>query len=480
MTQCSLQPDILTNGAITRILENNWRNEGFIKNEDLKHIHKALIDNNIFGEVAERIYVPVEENKVEMGDKLIKGIMAASEPVPENKTKHVHLFQHKGIVLNDGIYGAGFGRFQYIYRCKGMRIHWFESGLIKSHNIYSTIDENGFMYQTQELDRWDIFGENEIVDISSSPLEEAFGNGEVLIANLVQIKENFSRDYPIEYLLHPPDVEKLSAFSIQICEQIWDAIMNLMKELAFDFDNDKTELLTYLTEFMESQNIPPAAYHVISLFDFYRENQSRIDKDEFLKFMSIIRKHSGPENPSVTIIDANSLFQELEDISPGKEGATAYHDLIFRSLTQIFENSLKRGKKEVAMHEGRKRVDIVFDNHDTNGFFAHIRDRNDIFCPKIFIECKNYSSDPSNPEVDQLIGRLGNLAGKFGILICREVMNEDVLMKRCRDAMIKNQDYIIWLEDKDIKALLKLKETLNEEGIIDYLSTKWDRLILDN
>lgn len=132
------------------------------------------------------------------------------------------------------------------------------------------------------------------------------------------------------------------------------------------------------------------------------------------------------------------------------------------------------------MNQGRKRIDIVFDNFDNKGFFAHIRDRHNIFCPKIFIECKNYSTDPTNQEVDQLIGRLGNISGKFGILICRQVENEELLMQRCKAARDKGQGHIIYLVDKDIKNLLLMKEALDNEGIINYLLNKWDRLILDN
>jgi len=82
--------------------------------------------------------------------------------------------------------------------------------------------------------------------------------------------------------------------------------------------------------------------------------------------------------------------------------------------------------------------------------------------------------------VDQLIGRLGNIAGKMGILICREVTNEELLMKRCKDAMHQGQGYIIWLEDKDIKALLLFKETQNEEGIMDYLFYKMGQVNPNN
>ncbi len=483
MNHYYLKSDALTGGVITRILEDSWRQKSTVSKQDLKALHQVFSDNDMFNEVAENIYVPVSAEKEELEEKLVKGIIAHLErgkKEPENKLNHVKLFPKNGFILKDGIYGSAFGRFNYIYRSKGIRIYWFESGDIEYRAVYATINEYGFQYAAEEVDGCNIFDDLDLSDISCSPLEEAFGTGEILISNLVKIKEDFIRDYPIEYLLYPPDVDKLSSFSIQVREQIWDAIIELIKELALDYNNDKEGLLCYLIEFMESQEIQPSAYHVIELFDFYRENQSKINEKEFFKMMSIVRQSSTPEGLPLPPVNAEELIKELEAIPEGTENANAYHDLIFRCLSIIFDRSLKRGKKEVPMNEGRKRVDIVFDNRDTTGFFAHIRYQNNIPCPKILIECKNYSSDPKNPEVDQLLGRFGDLTGRFGFLVCRKIEDDKLLLKRCRDAVYHRRDFVICLEDKDIKALLKLKETSDEEGIMEYLLYKMDRLILNS
>lgn len=53
-------------------------------------------------------------------------------------------------------------------------------------------------------------------------------------------------------------------------------------------------------------------------------------------------------------------------------------------------------------------------------------------------------------------------------------------MKRCKDAMNRERKYILFFDDGDIKALLTLKSEHNEEGVNNYLSDKWDRLVLDN
>lgn len=477
-----LKPDKLTKGVITRILEDGWKGNSVLAKKDLKKIHQVLLEQRIFGEEAREIHVPIDEKTEKPEDKIKSGFITKvnREYNPENTKYQIVVFPHLALVLKEDIYGSAFGKFNYIYRAKGIRIFWFDSGSIEYRTVYSTIDEDGFLYSTEEVDERNIFEDNDFEDLINTPLEDAFGTGEILISNLIGIKENFTRDYVIEYLLYPRDVDRLSSFSIQLREQIWDAIMELITGISISTSSDKESLFNYLIKFVEDRNIQPKAYHLLSLFDFYRENQMKIDRNKFEELLTLVRKNSKPEESIIKKINTVEMIEELEGLKSGVESANKYHDLIFRCLTQVFDKSLKRGKKEVSMDNGRKRVDIVFDNHDTSGFFAHIQDRNQIFCPKIFIECKNYSSDPANPEVDQLIGRLGDNTGKFGILICRQVKNEDLLMERCKAAMNNNRGHIIYLVDEDIKRLLRMKEKSDEEGIFDYLSNKWDRLILGN
>ncbi|PKQ89418.1 hypothetical protein CXK86_20440 [Paenibacillus sp. BGI2013] len=485
MSDKYLKPDKLTQGVISRILENSWRNKPNINKLDLKEIHQVLVEHGIFGEIAKNIYVPIVEKTENTNEKLLKGIQShrdRGKEEPENKLNHVTLFPEKGFILKDGIHGAAFGRFQYVYRSKGYRIFWFESGIIEYRPVYSTIDEYGFQYAAEEFDGCNIFDDIGLDVIEQSPLNEAFGNGKIFISNLARIKKDFVRDYPIEYLLYPPDVEELSPFSVQLREQIWDSIIELIKELALNSksENERADLLNYLTDFMEEQNIQPNAYHIITLFDFYKENQSKINQSDFAELLSLVRKQSSPLDNTSNPIEANLLIKQLEETPSGKENARAYHDLIYNCLTQIFKGNLKRGKKEIDLNEGRKRVDITFDNFDNSGFFAFIRDRYQIHCPKVFIECKNYSSDPQNPEIDQLLGRFGPDRGNFGILLCRQINDYTRLLRRCKDVTHQFKGYIIFLEDADIINLLKLKEASDEEGILDYLLIKWDQLILNN
>jgi hypothetical protein len=141
-------------------------------------------------------------------------------------------------------------------------------------------------------------------------------------------------------------------------------------------------------------------------------------------------------------------------------------------LSAIFYPQLTRPVKEQPADEGRKRIDIKFDNSAESGFFAHIVNRQKIFAPYISVECKNYSEDPENPEFEQLKGRFSRKRGNFGLLLCRTIDNPDLLLKRCKDVVNNTDGVIIVLEDTDIVALSSFRAAGNQRGIDDYMSTK--------
>lgn len=48
-------------------------------------------------------------------------------------------------------------------------------------------------------------------------------------------------------------------------------------------------------------------------------------------------------------------------------------------------------------------------------------------------ECKNYSRDVANPEIDQVGGRFSANRGQIGIIACRAVDDMPKLLERCSD-----------------------------------------------
>ncbi|KQN14348.1 hypothetical protein ASE89_11630 [Sphingomonas sp. Leaf30] len=83
---------------------------------------------------------------------------------------------------------------------------------------------------------------------------------------------------------------------------------------------------------------------------------------------------------------------------------------------------------------------------------------------EVMIECKNYSHDIANPELDQLIGRFDPRRGRFGMLFCREVTNKGRLADRCADAYRSAQGAIIVLTDEDVIEAL-------DAGVFDRART---------
>jgi hypothetical protein len=162
---------------------------------------------------------------------------------------------------------------------------------------------------------------------------------------------------------------------------------------------------------------------------------------------------------------ALTLIRKLEGIPDGKNDADRFHKCVVGILELIFYPDLICPSIETKINDGRKRIDITFENAANDGFFRRLHMSQNIPCPYVSIECKNYSSDPSNPEVDQLYGRLSLNRGKLGLLICRHVDNQDLLLKRCRDIYRDNGSLLIPLWDVDLVSMLS---EVNEVGDRPY------------
>lgn len=171
-----------------------------------------------------------------------------------------------------------------------------------------------------------------------------------------------------------------------------------------------------------------------------------------------------------------NYLKEMLKITPGGgKKALRYQKLIFYILKIIFENRLDKPTYEEPIADGIKRVDITFKNRRKKGFFEELDSGYHLTCPNIFIECKNYQDDLKDREFTQIQGRLNNVRGQFGILICREIKDIDNIKKRQDDA-IKKKEYVIVLEDTDIEKLVKYKLKNKEEEIDDFLEEKFKRL----
>jgi hypothetical protein len=151
--------------------------------------------------------------------------------------------------------------------------------------------------------------------------------------------------------------------------------------------------------------------------------------------------------------DWDALLKAVRDIPCGRDDSKGYEDAIESLLTALFYPSLAYPIVQFEIHEGRKRIDISYTNLATDQFFYWLAVN--YTAPNIFVECKNYIGDPSNPELDQLSGRFSPSRGKVGIIICRSFKDKTLFLKRCRDTALDQRGYIITLDDSDLAELVE-------------------------
>jgi len=167
---------------------------------------------------------------------------------------------------------------------------------------------------------------------------------------------------------------------------------------------------------------------------------------------------------------AQALIAALQAIPPGDRAATEYHNLMIGVNEFIFFPDLMHPKKEREIHQGRKRIDIVFENGASDGIFYRIPNVRKLPCAYIPFECKNYSTDVANPELDQLAGRFSVNRGKLGFLCCRTFDNRARFVESCRDTFRDDRGLIIPLDDATIIRLLSAIQNLRRNDIDNILS----------
>jgi len=155
------------------------------------------------------------------------------------------------------------------------------------------------------------------------------------------------------------------------------------------------------------------------LYTFSRDNPSVLESYKNTKGITIAPLSSeeieerNPESAQLHNLEHYKTL--LSGISAGNDNASKYHNEIKGILTAIFYPSLIYPNKEERIHDERKRIDIVFSNADGKGFFFRLS--NQIPCPFVIFECKNYKADLENPELDQISGRFSPSRGQFGMAL---------------------------------------------------------------
>lgn len=170
----------------------------------------------------------------------------------------------------------------------------------------------------------------------------------------------------------------------------------------------------------------------------------------------------------------DDLLGAVLAVPPGSADADAYHRAAQDLLCALFYPLLTQPRREWKIHNGRKRIDIVFTNMATEGFFRWLADH--YGAPLVVVECKNYSREVANAELDQLAGRFSPGRGRFGLLLCRSFKDKELFLSRCRDTATDDRGYIVPLDDDDLQLLVN-EAVANRLPKFDLLRERFESLI---
>lgn len=175
--------------------------------------------------------------------------------------------------------------------------------------------------------------------------------------------------------------------------------------------------------------------------------------------------------------DWDALLTRVLQVKPGRDTANDYHVAVQALLTPLFYPALTMPKREDPIHGGRKRIDITFSNVASTGFFYWLGLHHE--AATVFVECKNYSNDVANNELDQLAGRFSRERGRFGILMSRSFADKDLFLARCHDTSVDGRGFIIPLDDGDLTALVESRKNDGDpQGAFLMLRERFNALVM--
>lgn len=195
------------------------------------------------------------------------------------------------------------------------------------------------------------------------------------------------------------------------------------------------------------------------LFEFSREHPEVLAQyREHLTGLELRGVRTAVEEGDQRVLAA-ALRTALSAVPAGAEAASAYHRLMIGIVEFLFYPSLVCPRKEAEIHDGRKRIDILMENAAPSGTFHRLHDVRGLPCAYIPIECKNYTREIANPELDQIAGRFSVNRGKVGLVCCRSFENRALFVQRCRDTLRDGRGLILAVDDNIVGSWLNLIES---------------------
>lgn len=214
------------------------------------------------------------------------------------------------------------------------------------------------------------------------------------------------------------------------------------------------------------------------LFEFSKHHPDVLmEYREYLATQEVFQKLKPLGDGDARVVAA-ALQAALTNIPAGNEAASLYHRLMVGIVEFLFYPHLVNPRKEQEIHDGRKRIDIVAENAASEGPFYRLHAVRQIPCGYISIECKNYTREVANPELDQLSGRFSVNRGKVGLLLCRSFERREIFVDRCRDTFRDGRGLILPLDDQVIREMLEFVRRDERGEVMSVLTRLVDEICL--
>jgi len=322
------------------------------------------------------------------------------------------------------------------------------------YNIPTTKVAAGYYWDTEEQNWVSVSAELPIVEVKGR-------SDKILLVPKSIVRRDLSLNYEEFYNMDILAFEQ--SRYLNACHSLVRTLKNGQKRAPFkkdikkDVGKGKAVIVEYVTKHPE-------------LISLYKDRKNKLFKPISNLEILVSKKESFDE-----IADIDEKIDALKKLQGGKKDAYKYHDLTISILNILFYPHLSKPRKEDIIDSGRKKVDIVYNNDALSGFFMRAV-RKSISADKVFFECKNYTEDIANPEIDQLAGRLTRNTSRLGFLLCRNIEDRQKVLSSCRFHYHGNGNCLIILDDNDIIKLLELKKLEKEDEINDFLNEKFDEL----
>jgi len=270
---------------VSSAIELNGGGDQVILDAFKKAMELLIRRDDIFQKIPDDVYI--SSSSLHDNEKKAGSIVGLAKDRISNNGESIQntatFYSSDAVLLYDGLHSSAFGSMSYIYRSKGFRIYLFKNECIKVITPYCTIDHHGFAMQNEPWDSWEV----PVTDIKSpETLRELFGllNEDGISSNqprficqdiltfLCSIKKPFKKDYLLEYLLPPPDVDKLSMFSQEIKTLLWDLCLSDDFALRWGQNVQNSSMIV-----LTSAGIPPSSLQLIKFIGEVGKSEPKLD-----------------------------------------------------------------------------------------------------------------------------------------------------------------------------------------------------------